>query len=392
VILRIAAWCSDRLCLVVFALLLVPFAAYPQTTLTGAYVPSTDSTGTVPTAPGQSNWNTVPVSGDCCYGLWLALNPDATSPVNGPSNAQLPISIPLVAGNSYTYYMFGYPYMTFSYNGLNLFFDGEETTPGISVFGALNSPSFRPDSGTTNSLQNSRVPGSGSSAYSADGVVVVLTAFEYHTSATPPGNVCQGYTFAPAPENVADYYGSFTLQVFQAASLGLSQTSGSPGSKLTVTGSGFAPSEAIEIYLGTFGAPPVVNATSDPSGGFKVSALEPQDPYGALNIFALGLGSQKLGAAKLSVTPGMVATPESVAPGATTTAQGAGFGSGELVSVYLDEPRQLLGTTTSNALGSFTGNSGLTVTIPSNAALGTNALIGIGQTTEAIGLGKITVR
>ena len=49
-------------------------------------------------------WNTL--GGDYWRDVWLALNPDATSPVNGPSDAQAGISIPLEVGKTYKYYMF----------------------------------------------------------------------------------------------------------------------------------------------------------------------------------------------------------------------------------------------------------------------------------------------
>ena len=258
------AWRSVALA----AILLIPLSAYPQTTLTGAIQFSADQGGSAT----ATAWNTLPVSGDCCYGLWLALNPDATSPINGPSDAQAPIAIPLVVGNSYTYYTFGYPYMSFSFNGLNLFFDGNNSTPGISVFGATNSSNFLPSSNSsTLTLQDALVAGSGSSFYSADGAIVVLTGYDLHTPATPPGNVCQGYTFAPASGDVADYFGSFTLQVFPAAALSLNQTSGSPFTKVTLTGSGFAPTETVEIYAGHIGVPPLLaTTTADASGAFAV--------------------------------------------------------------------------------------------------------------------------
>ena len=45
-------------------------------------------------------------------------------------------------------------------------------------------------------------------------------------------------------------------------------------------------------------------------------------------------------------------------------AQGFGFGAGELVDVYLDAPRLLLGTTTANELGSFSGQRAISVAVP----------------------------
>ena len=62
------------------------------------------------------------------------------------------------------------------------------------------------------------------------------------------------------------------------------------------------------------------------------------------------------------------------------------------MSVYLDQPRELLGTATANQWGSFTGVNALGVTIPTNASSGLNNLLGIGATTGAIGLGNIVVK
>ena len=68
--------------------------------------------------------------------------------------------------------MFGYPYMSY---GLNLFFDGNNSTQGISVFGATKSPNFLPNSSSsTLTLQVTFVAGSGRASYSADGVVSEL--------------------------------------------------------------------------------------------------------------------------------------------------------------------------------------------------------------------------
>ena len=113
---------------VLAALLLVPLPAYPQITLTGAIQFSTNSSGAF---SGNQSWNTL--GGDPAWDLWLAQNPDASSPVNGPSDEQAGINIPLSAGNSYQFYIFGAPDLSISFNGLNLFFDGGNSTPGISA-------------------------------------------------------------------------------------------------------------------------------------------------------------------------------------------------------------------------------------------------------------------
>jgi hypothetical protein len=361
---------------------LVPLPAYPQTTLTGAIQFSTNSSGATTTS--SQIWNTL--GGDSVWDLWLALNPDATSPVNGPSDAEAAIDIPLEEGHSYKYYTFAQYSISFTFNGLNLFFDGNDSTPGVSVFGGMNSSNFLPNGSVTLTLGNALVPGSGKSFYSSGGSIVVLAAYEMNTPATPPGDVCQAHVFSPG--DGADYFGSFTLQVWSAAALSLSQASGSPGTNVTLTGSGFAPTETVEIFAGHIGLPPLfTTATTDASGSFTVAAREPQHPYGPMDVYAVGVSSHKLGAATLSVTPALIMDPGTGAPGGSTAANVFGFGVGETVDIYWNNPRLLLGTAIANGEGS----SAVTIAIPANASPGINAVIGVGQTTKAIGLGEIKV-
>jgi hypothetical protein len=224
------------------SVMLIPLSAYAQITLTGAMWYATTPTGATSVAQAYADGalNTVP--GDQWWDLWLALNPDATSPVNGPSDAQVGISIPLQAGNSYTYYIFGTGgCCTLPFSGLNLFFDGNSSTPAISVFGPLGSPIFLPNRSSTLSLEGNPIAGSGTSFYGSAGVFVVLSGYDWNNSATPPGNVCQPLAFTPNPDGDASAFGSITLQVWPAAALSLSQASGSPETKITLTGSGFAP-------------------------------------------------------------------------------------------------------------------------------------------------------
>jgi len=107
-----------------------------------------------------------------------------------------------------------------------------------------------------------------------------------------------------------------------------------------------------------------------------------------MEIFATGQSSGKLGAAAFFVTPALVMSPGIVSPGGTTSAFGVGFGAGETVDIYWDNPRQLLGTATANGQGS----GALTITVPQNASPGIDEVIGIGQITNAIGIGKVAVR
>lgn len=326
---------SARRSIALAAILLIPLTAHPQTTLTGAMWMATTSMGATSVAQAYADGAMNTLGGDQWWDLWLALNPDATSPVNGPADAQAGISIPLQPGNSYKYYLFGQgPCCNLRFSGLNLFFDGNSSNPGISVFGPVNGSGFRPDNSGTLSLEGNPTPGSGSAFYSSAGFVVVLTGFDWNASTNPPGNVCQEFAFTPAAGDILSAYGSFTLQVYPAAALGLSQTSGSPGTQLAITGSGFGATETVNTYIGQIGSSAMLTATTDANGSFTITPREPQLAYGPVDLYALGASSGKLGAATLSVTAALATNPGTGAPGGTTSAYVFGFGAGEAVDVY----------------------------------------------------------
>jgi hypothetical protein len=363
--------------------LLIPLSAYPQITLTGAIQFSAYSDG----AFYHDYWNTV--GGDNAWDLWLALRPNATLPVNGPSDAQAGISIPLSAGKTYKYYTFATFDAPFSFDGLNLFFDGNSSTPGISVFGPVNSANFAANNSSTLTLGYTPVTGSGTSFYSSAGVIAVVTGYSFNSPATPPGDVCQPTSFTPG--GGPDLNGSFTLHVFPAATLSLSGSTGSPGASVTVVGSGFAAGETVVIFAGQLGSSPIGSAVTDATGSFTATVREPQYPYGPSAFFGLGRSSGELGASSFFVEPSLAAIPASGEPGSTVALEGAGFGAGETVSVYWNNPRTLVGTAVANGEGSFVGGTALNITIPVSAPPGLNIIVGIGQTTDAFGVGEIEV-
>ena len=82
----------NRFLLFLVALFLLCARSYAQTTLTGAMLFSTTPTGAT---NNYAELNTM--GGDIINDLWLALNPDASSPINGPSDAQAGISLIRIA-------------------------------------------------------------------------------------------------------------------------------------------------------------------------------------------------------------------------------------------------------------------------------------------------------
>lgn len=376
--------------LVLLAFLLMPcLPAFPQATLTGAVWFASSPTGGTSVQQAYADGASNTLGGDQWWDLWLALDPNATSPVNGPSDAESSISIPLLAGNTYKYYMFAQgPCCTLGYSGLNLFFDGNNATPGISVFGVVRSAGFLPNANSsTFTLEIGAAPGAGAGFYTADGVTVVLTGYDWNGSGTT--DVCQAFAFSPGTEPSSR--GSVTLQVFPAAVLSSSLSSATPGTKTTLTGSGFSPMESIAFYFGGLGSAPIATATADSSGGFAIAARVPEHPYGPSDVYAHGEAGGDLGATSIHVTPGLLITPRRGTPGGMATAQGSGFGVGESVAVYWGNPRETLGSAEANTSGDFIGNAAFSFAIPANAAPGSNAIVAIGKTTGAIAVGKMDV-
>ncbi len=263
------------------AFLFLVLPAYPQITLTGAGTFAATPAGatSVEQAYADGYYNTL--GGDQWWNLWLALNPDATLPVNGPSDGQANIAIALHAGKTYKYYLFGGDCcFLLSHSGLNLFFDGNNSVPGISVFGVSGGLGFTPNSSSTLSLSGDPVAGSGSSFYKASGLVVVLTEFVWSGFQRPPGNVCQPFEFTPNPDGNACSYGSFKLHVFPAAIASVSQPSGSPGSTISISGSEVLPGEIVSISAGSIGARSLGTVVADSGGAFFTNARVPQHPNG----------------------------------------------------------------------------------------------------------------
>jgi hypothetical protein len=221
--------------------------------------------------------------------------------------------------------------------------------------------------------------------------VAVLTGYEYHNSATPPGNVCSSFSFLPAPSGAASAFGSFTLRVYPVASLSANLASASPGTTITFTGSGFVPMEDVSVHVGSVDSPGV-QTPADGNGSMSLSLRQPQAPYGAHDVYALGETSGKLGATSVFVTPVLRVTPRTATAGSQVVVSGAGFGASEQINIYWGNPRQLLGSATARGAGSFSGNAGLTITIPANAPPGRNGLAAVGQSTGAIAVGEIRVQ
>ena len=187
----------------------------------------------------------------------------------------------------------------------------------------------------------------------------------------------------------AEYTGDKIGQaVFVTAGLTVSPATGGYRASLTFTGSGFAADEAVRIYSSGIGSVTLASARTGLSGTFNANANEPSSPYGPRIFLAQGQTSGRIGAASFSVTARLTLKPTSGPVGSQATAQAYGFGAGELVDIYWSNPRNLLGKTTADIHGSF---SGFAFTVPLNASPGANRVSATGETTGAKASATFTV-
>lgn len=163
--------------------------------------------------------------------------------------------------------------------------------------------------------------------------------------------------------------------VFQTAALTTSPTQGVPGTSVTVSGTGFAPSENVVVAddAGLYRA-----ATADNSGAFAITGPVRPAPYGPNSFVAVGQSSLKLGVAKFFVTPRLFATPSVVTAGTQVTVEGLGFNAGNSVDVYVDG-FFFVGSATTDKHGTFAGNNAVTFTITPGLPLGTHFVSGLGS-------------
>jgi virginiamycin B lyase len=166
--------------------------------------------------------------------------------------------------------------------------------------------------------------------------------------------------------------------VFGTAGLSVTPASALYQANLIFTGTSFAPNENVKVYAFGIGSRVLASATSDASGSFTATALNPQAPHGPRLFLGVGQSSGKLGAAPFSVRARVILSPNAGTVGSTVVASGTGFGSLERVNIYWNNASGWVGTTMTDVYGSFSGDSAISFTIPAGVPLGTNEVWGKG--------------
>lgn len=173
------------------------------TTLFGVVNLSTDFSGN---AVGDQVWNTV--GGDGLYNLYLD---EGSGFVNTGDGAGASVNILLTPG-VHTFSIYGEPGLSSTNWGLNLFFNGNASTPGISarnLQGAAAALAVA-NGGSTFALDGTTsVAGANTLTFIDGGTIVTLTGYSWNLPAS--ADLVSG--FDTTPSGNADFFGSFTLEV-----------------------------------------------------------------------------------------------------------------------------------------------------------------------------------
>ena len=144
-----------------------------------------------------------------------------------------------------------------------------------------------------------------------------------------------------------------------------SPASGTIGTKVTITGSGFT--GATKVTFNKAASQFTVTSAT------KISATVPAT--GSTGPIAVTTpGGTATSTTNFTVNPGIVLTPGTGPPTGTVTVSGAGFGAFEAVDVYFDTTDQALAS--ASGTGTF---AGITVQVPASAAPGTHYITAVAR-------------
>jgi len=137
----------------------------------------------------------------------------------------------------------------------------------------------------------------------------------------------KSHATATAPYQMLGLYPSVTMHPWAARA----------GSPVTFTGSGFAPSEPILIYLDASGGTPALTATASSGGSFSVGFVIPYGLKGTQRLTAIGSQSRTSVTSGLDILPYMPSAQASTydaLPGTVLTFYAKGFAANEVVEVF----------------------------------------------------------
>lgn len=157
----------------------------------------------------------------------------------------------------------------------------------------------------------------------------------------------------------------FGQAILQTAVLSGTPDTGIPGTQVTLSGSGFAPNETVNLYANSTSANLVDTAFADSTGAFVVSQTIHQSPYGPSSITGVGQTSGHIGIAPFSTLAHVTISPSAGPAGSTILMSGDGFAANSFVFIDGGPGFQVyLASGGVDSLGTFAQAGALSIRIP----------------------------
>lgn len=234
-----------------------------------------------------------------------------------------------------------------------------------------------------------------STSSSALRVATTTTAGSFNTTITSP-QAAYGTHSIIAVGQVDGRSARAAVRITPAGFLLYSKGNG--GLRNAAAGAGFGSRETVKAFWGSLSGPLLGSTTTISTGAFAgataITFAVPSSASGTYTVYLVGQRTGATATTAFTVTPALSAAPSSGAHGSRVVVAGSGYGAGESVTVRWDCTVNactgpVLGTANTAANGVF---SGLTVTIPSSAAVGQHMLGAIGAVSKAFATRSFTVR
>jgi len=155
----------------------------------------------------------------------------------------------------------------------------------------------------------------------------------------------------------------------------LTPTRGTPGTTVTVRGTGFQTNEIVDLYLASTTTAPIGRATVTRDGTFVGTFKLPHRPAGRVSVVVKGRVSGLKASSSFQVTPSLSRSPTEGPVGTKLTVTARGFARGEVVTIRWDTAS---GPQLAHLTASTKGTTSGTVTIPPGSQPGSHALVAVG--------------
>jgi IPT/TIG domain-containing protein len=164
--------------------------------------------------------------------------------------------------------------------------------------------------------------------------VVVTMLWQVGTTLADAQAKC-GTTEPPAPKPV----------------ISLSKSSGTPGTTVNVTGTGFGKNETVRVYLDSSKTTAIATTTSDSTGAISTSFTVPDTVGGPHRIHVVGRTSGLRTAKTFKIMPLATSSKASGSANLSLIMTGTNFAAGEVVNVYWDGSTTSAGRGTADSTG-----------------------------------------